>query len=75
MNALELAQNCFTAVSGKITEREVTGESQPGSKVTLKSGDLINIKTVTVVDTFTISAGQTVNVSYKIPVGKTIRNI
>lgn len=73
--ALELAQNCLTPELGAITECVVTGETQPGSKVALRSGDQINIKSVTVVGYYTIAGGQTVTVTYTIPVGKTLTNI
>lgn len=74
-NALELAQNCLTPETGTITECVVTGEKESGSKVALKSGDQINIRYVTVVNTYKISGGQEVTVTYQIPVGKTLTNI
>ena len=73
--ALELAQNCLSTATGRITECEVTGASDVGSKVAIKSGDQINIKSVKVEDTYTISGGQTVTVTYTISVGKTLTNI
>ena len=75
VTALELAQNCLTPELGTITECVVTGETQPGSRVALKSGDQINIKRVTVVGNYTIAGGQIVTVTYQIPVGKTLMNI
>ena len=74
-NALELAQNCLTPENGIITECEVTGETQPGSKVALKSGDQINIRSVTVVSKYTIAGGKSVTVTYTISVGRTLTNI
>lgn len=73
--ALELAQNCLTPETGTITECVVTGETQPGSKVALKAGDQVNIRTVTVVSTYKIAGGQEVTVTYTISVGKTLTNI
>ena len=73
-NALELAQNCLTPASGRITECVVTGETQPGSKVALKSGDQVNIRSVTVMSTYQIAGGQDVTVTYTIYVGKTLTN-
>lgn len=73
--ALELAQNCLSTVTGRITECEVTGASDVGSKVAIKSGDQVNIKSVKVEDTYTISGGQIVTVTYTISIGKTLTNI
>lgn len=75
VTALELAQNCISLDEGTITECVVTGESQPGSKVAIKAGDQVNIKSVTVVTTYTIAGGQPVTVSYTVSVGKTLTNI
>lgn len=74
-SALELAKNCISLDEGGITECEVTGASQPGSKVEVKSGDQINIKSVTAVKKYTISGGQEITVTYTISVGKTLTNI
>ena len=73
--ALELAQNCLTPESGTITECTVTAETQPGSKVLLKAGDQVNIRYVTVVNTYKIAGGQEVTVTYQIDVGRTLVNI
>lgn len=73
--ALELAQNCLSLDAGTITECVVTGESEPGSKVAIKAGDQINIKSVTIVTTYTIAGGQAVTVTYTVSVGKTLTNI
>ena len=73
--ALELAQNCLTPESGTITECVVTGETQPGSKVAVKAGDQVNIRSVTVVGTYKIAGGQEVTVTYTVYVQKTLTNI
>lgn len=75
VSALELAQNCLIPANGSITECTVTGDTQPGSRIALKSGDQVNIKSVTVVSNYTISGGQTVAVTYTISVGKTLTNM
>lgn len=72
--ALELAQNCLSLDNGAITECVVTGETEPGSKVILKAGDQINIRSITVVTTYKIAGGQDVTVTYTISVGKTLTN-
>lgn len=72
--ALELAQNCLATDVGTITECVVTGETLPGSKVALKSGDQINIRSVTVVSTYKIAGAQEVTVTYSIDVRKTLTN-
>lgn len=72
--ALELAQNCLALEDGTITECVVTGETLPGSKVALKSGDQVNIRSVTVVNKFKISGAQEVTVTYSIDVRKTLTN-
>ncbi len=72
--ALELAQNCLSLDNGTILECVVTGESEPGSKVLLKAGDQINIRSVTVVTTYKIADGQDVTVTYTISIGKTLTN-
>lgn len=72
--ALELAQNCLTPDTGTITECVVTGETLPGSKVILKSGDQINIRSVTVVATYKIAGAQEVTVTYTVYVRKTLTN-
>ena len=72
--ALELAQNCLSLDNGTISECVVTGESEPGSKVLLKAGDQINIRSVTVVTTYKIADGQDVTVTYTISIGKTLTN-
>lgn len=73
-NALELAKNCLTPESGTITECIVTGETKPGSEVELKSGDQVNIRSVTVVNTYKIADGQDVTVTYMVDVYKTLTN-
>ncbi len=73
--ALELAQNCLITANGTITECVVTGETNPGSKVAVKAGDQINIKSVTVVATYTIAGNRNITMTYTIPVGKTLTNI
>lgn len=73
--ALELVKDCMTPSRGTITECVVTGESTLGSTLEVKSGDQINIKSITVEDTYTIANGQTVKVTYTISVGKTLTNI
>ena len=73
--ALELAQNCLTPVNGTITECVVTGESQPGSKVAVKAGDQINIRSVTVEGKYKIAGAQEVTVTYTIDIQKTLTNI
>lgn len=73
-NALELAQNCLTPAAGTITECIVTGETQPGSKVELKAGDQVNIRSVTVVSTYKIAGGQEVTVTYMVYIRKTLTN-
>lgn len=73
--ALELAQNCLSLDKGTITECVVTGESEPGSKVAVAAGDQVNIKSVTIVTTYTIAGGQSVTVTYTVSVGKTLTNV
>lgn len=73
--ALELAQNCLIPGNGTITECVVTGETQPGSKVAVKAGDQINIKSVTVTGTYQIAGDKKITMVYTIPVGKTLTNI
>ncbi len=73
--ALELAQNCLSVDNGTISECVVTGETQPGSKVSVKSGDQINIKSITVTGTYTISGGKKITMTYIVTVGKTLTNI
>ena len=73
--ALELAQNCLIPENGTITECVVTGETQPGSKVAVKAGDQINIKSVTVVGTYQIAGDRKITMTYTISVGKTLTNI
>ena len=73
--ALELAQNCLIPENGTITECVVTGETQPGSKVAVKAGDQINIKSVTVTGTYQIAGDKKINMTYTISVGKTLTNI
>ena len=73
-SALDLALNCLTVDGGKITECVVTGEEQPGSKVAIKAGDQVNIRSVTVVGTYKIAGGQDVTVTYTVSVGKTLTN-
>ena len=73
--ALELAQNCLIPENGTITECVVTGETQPGSKVAVKAGDQINIKSVTVTGTYQIAGDKKINMIYTISVGKTLTNI
>ncbi|MCR5388421.1 MAG: hypothetical protein K6E56_04155 [Lachnospiraceae bacterium] len=72
--ALELAKACLTPSSGVITECEVTGETKNGSEVSIAAGDQINIKTVTVTVTTKIKSGKEVTSSYKVTVGKTLKN-
>lgn len=73
-NALELAQNCLVPENGMITECVVTGETQPGSQVSLKTGDQINIRSVTVIGTYKIANGKDVSVTYTVNVQKTLTN-
>lgn len=73
-SALDLALNCLTVDGGKITECVVTGEEQPGSKVAIKAGDQVNIRSVTVLGTYKIAGGQDVTVTYTVSVGKTLTN-
>lgn len=73
--ALELAQNCLIPENGTITECVVTGETQPGSKVAVKAGDQINIKSVTVTGTYQIAGDKKINMTYTISIGKTLTNI
>lgn len=73
--ALELAQNCLVPENGTITECVVTGETQPGSKVVVKAGDQVNIKSVTVTGTYQIAGDKKITMVYTIPVGKTLTNI
>ena len=73
-SALDLALDCLTVDGGKITECVVTGEEQPGSKVAIKAGDQVNIRSVTVVGTYKIAGGQDVTVTYTVSVGKTLTN-
>ncbi len=72
--ALELAQNCLTVNNGSITECTVTGETNPGSKVAVKTGDQVNIKTITVTSTYTIAGDKKITMTYTITVGKTLTN-
>ena len=73
-SALDLALDCLTVDGGKITECVVTGEEQPGSKVAIKAGDQVNIRSVTVLGTYKIAGGQDVTVTYTVSVGKTLTN-
>lgn len=47
----------------------------PGSKVAVKAGDQINIKSVTVTGTYQIAGDKKINMTYTISVGKTLTNI
>lgn len=73
--ALELAQNCLIPENGMITECVVTGETEPGSKVAVKAGDQVNIKSVTVAGTYQIAGDRKITMTYTISVGKTLTNI
>jgi hypothetical protein len=73
--ALELAADCIRVDGAAITECVVTGETQPGSKVAIKSGDQVNIRSVTVTLTYTIAAGENVTLTYSMSVGKTLTNL
>lgn len=75
-NALELAQNCLSVqgVNGEITSCEVTGSNTTGASYTVASGDSVNIKSVSVQVTTTLSDQKTVVSNYTIAVGKTLKN-
>lgn len=73
-NALDLAKNCLTPDTGEITDCVVTGETRSGVEVTLKSGEQVNIRSVTVTSTYKLADGKEVLVTYTVPVGKTLTN-
>ena len=77
-NALELAQNCL-GVQGTakavITSCEVAGSAVTGADYALTSGQYVNIKSVVVQVTTTLSDQKTVVSSYTVSVGKTLKNL
>lgn len=72
--ALELAKNCLTPDSGEIKDCVVTGETRPGSEVSLNAGAQVNIRSVTVTGTYKL-ADREVSVTYTVPVGRTLTNL
>lgn len=76
--ALELAQNCLS-VNGTfetmITECTLTGSSKMGSAYTLEKGESVNIKSVTVRETITLSSGEHITIDHTIAIGKTLKNM
>ncbi|MDY4892990.1 MAG: hypothetical protein SO130_06240 [Agathobacter sp.] len=75
-NALELAQNCLSVqgVNGEIISCEVTGSNTTGSAYAVASGDSVNIKSVGVQVTTTLSDKKIVVSNYTVSVGKTLKN-
>lgn len=76
-NALELAKNCLSVQSGTgtITACEVTGATVTGADYALTSGQSVNIKSVVVQVTTTLSDKKTVVSNYTVLVGKTLKNL
>lgn len=76
-NALELAKNCLSVQGGNgtITACEVTGATVTGADYTLTSGQSVNIKSVVVQVTTTLSDKKTVVSNYTVSVGKTLKNL
>ena len=75
--ALDLAKNCLSVagVSGEIVECTVTGTNTSGSAYKLATKESVNIKSVTVQTTMTLSDGTKVVSNYEISVGKTLKNL
>ena len=75
--ALDLAKNCLSvaSVSGEIVECTVTGTNTSGSAYKLATKESVNIKSVTVQTTMTLSDGTKVVSNYEISVGKTLKNL
>lgn len=73
--AHQMAVDCIQLAAGDtITDCTVTGSSQPGSAVLVKSGEQVNISTITVQSMITVKGQQNVYVDYIIPVGRTLTN-
>ena len=75
--ALELAKNCLSVQGvngGVITDCTVTGSRVPGAGYSITSGMSVNINSVVVQVTTTLSDKTTVVSSYTVSVGKTLRN-
>ena len=75
--ALDLAKNCLSVQGvdgGVITDCTVTGSRVPGAGYSITSGMSVNINSVVVQVTTTLSDKTTVVSSYTVSVGKTLRN-
>jgi len=73
--AHQMAIDCIQLANGDtITDCTVTGSNQPGSAVLVKSGEQVNISTITVQSMVTVKGQQNVYVDYIIPVGRTLTN-
>ncbi len=73
--ALQMAMDCIQMSNGDtITDCTVTGYSQPGSSIIVKSGDQVNISTITVRTVVTIKDQRKVYVDHVMPVGRTFTN-
>lgn len=75
--ALDLAKNCLSIQGmdgGVIADCTVTGSSVPGASYSVTSGMSVNINSVVVQATTTLSDKTTVVSNYTVSVGKTLRN-
>ncbi len=73
--ALQMAMDCIQMTNGDmITDCTVTGYSQPGSSIIVKSGEQVNISTITVRTVVTIKDQRKVYVDHVMPVGRTFTN-
>lgn len=75
--ALDLAKNCLSVQGmdgGVIADCTVTGSSVPGASYSVTSGMSVNINSVVVQATTTLSDKTTVVSNYTVSVGKTLRN-
>lgn len=73
--ALQMAMECIQMSNGDtITDCTVTGYSQPGSSIIVKSGEQVNINTITVRTVVTIKDQRKVYVDHVMPVGRTFTN-
>ena len=75
--ALDLAKNCLSIQGmdgGVIADCTVTGSSVPGASYSVTSGMSVNINSVVVQATTTLSDKTTVVSNYTVSVGRTLRN-
>lgn len=74
-NAYLMAVDCIQLAAGDtITDCTVTGSNQPGSAVQVKSGEQVNISSITVKSMAIEKNQKKVYVDYIIPVGRTFTN-